>query len=68
MRRIRIFVQSAFRAYKNQGETSERLFKESRFFEIMVALKIIFTLFSEFMALQCYTCYGMFFIRYWLDI
>ena len=32
MRRIRIFVQSAFRAYKNQGETSERLFKEPRTF------------------------------------
>merc|ERR1719394_305285 len=25
----------------------------------MVALKIIFTLFSEFMALQCFTCYGV---------
>ena len=33
--------------------------KNRDFFEIMVALKIIFTLFSEFMALQCYTCYGM---------
>lgn len=59
MRRIRRFVRSAFGSYKNQGQTSERLFKEPRFSEIMVALKIIFTLFSEFMALQCYTCYGM---------
>ena len=59
MRRIRRFVRSAFGSYKNQDETSERLFKEPRFSEIMVALKIIFTLFSEFMALQCYTCYGM---------
>ena len=59
MRRIRRFVQSAFGPYKNQDETSERLFIEPRFSEIMVALKIIFTLFSEFMALQCYTCYGM---------
>ena len=53
-----------FGLIKTRAKHLNDYLKNRELFEIMVALKIIFTLFSEFIALQCFTCYGMFSIRY----